>query len=283
MPSKAVPRVYKDGENFELYVNHFNRIATANEWEDDATKIAHLETKLTGKALRQFEVFIEEEPTISYGDMTEKLIEELVPSTQKSLERFSQMRLGDQSPKEFYGALVTQSKLAHGEMGAVARHMIVKTQLLQALPIKLKRDAAKQGYLADLGKEDLLELITRVYDAEMRDEAGEYEPEIASVQPSPVQSLAVEQRLQKLEESDKARSSGMVEMMKMVKEMHEKLQQSPGVQRGAARGGWTPRESGPMTCYRCLKEGHMVRDCPNAVVCSKCKEEGHMRAKCSKN
>ena len=68
MPSKAVPRTYRDGESFELYINHFNRIATANEWEEDATKIAHLETKLTGKALRQFEVFIEQEPKITYED-----------------------------------------------------------------------------------------------------------------------------------------------------------------------------------------------------------------------
>ena len=124
MPSKAIPRVYKEGENFELYIKHFNRIAVANEWTEDATKIAHLETKLTGKALRHFEVFIEEEEDITYEDMTEKLIEELIPSTQSLLERFAQMRLDDRSPKEFYGALVSQSKLAHGEMGGNSRLLL---------------------------------------------------------------------------------------------------------------------------------------------------------------
>ena len=280
MPSKAVPRTYRDGESFELYINHFNRIATANEWEEDATKIAHLETKLTGKALRQFEVFIEQEPKITYEDMADKLIEELGPSTQKSLERFSQMRLGDQSPKEFYGALVTQSKLAHGEMGPDARHLIVKTQFLQALPGKLKRDAAKQGYLADLDQEGLLELVTRIYDAEMRDEADEYEPQISNVQAVDVRPLSVEQRLRDLEASDKALGKDLSEMMKMMKEMCGKMQ-SPSV--GAAYGGRPARPSGPLTCYRCLKERHMMRDCPNPVVCSKCREEGHMRAKCPKN
>ena len=75
-------------------------------------------------------------------------------------------------------------------------------------------------------------------------------------------------------------------MMRMVQEMHGKLH-NPG--RGTRNGG-TSRSPQPVTarsdtvtCFRCLKEGHMVRDCPNAVVCSKCLVEGHMRAKCPKN
>ena len=278
MPSKAIPRVYKEGENFELYIKHFNRIAVANEWTEDATKIAHLETKLTGKALRHFEVFIEEEEDITYEDMTEKLIEELIPSTQSLLERFAQMRLDDRSPKEFYGALVSQSKLAHGEMGGNSRHIIVKTQMLQVLPAKLKADAAKHGYLADMGKEEFLELLTRIYDAEMRDEVNHYEPTIANIQvPS------VEERLKKLEKVEEEQATKMDNMMRMVQEMHGKLH-NPGRGAGRGRGNVQPGPVGlGVSCFRCLKEGHMVRDCPNAVVCSKCREEGHIRAKCSKN
>ena len=102
MASKAIPRVYSEGENFELYINHFNRISVANGW-NDATKLAYLETKLTGRAQREFEVFIEEDPRIDFDDIADKLIEELVPSPQKALELFTQMRLEDKSPKEFYG------------------------------------------------------------------------------------------------------------------------------------------------------------------------------------
>ena len=156
---------------------------------------------------------------------------------------------------------------------------VVKTQLLQALPVKLKRDAAKQGYLADLPKEGLLELLTRVYDAELRDELGEYEPVVASIQ-----ATSVETRLKKLEENDKARSDNMAEMMRMVKEMHGKLQNSARFQRSSGgRAQATASNAGGMTCYRCLQEGHMARNCPNGVVCSNCREEGHVRAKCPKN
>ena len=276
MPS-AVPRVYKSGENFDLYIKHFNRVATANEWEDDALKIAHLESKLTGKALRQFEVFIEEEPDITFADLTAKLIKELLPPTQKSIDVFSQMRLDDRSPKEFYAALIKQSKLAHGDIAAEVRNTIVKSQFLQALPATLKKEAAKQNSLADMEKDDLLELLTRIFEAEMKHDDEEYEPTIASVQ-------TVEQRLAKLEQRDAERTADMTDMMKMIKEMHGRLgneNPSNGMNRSS-----TPnmrRTYGNVTCFRCLKEGHMVRECPNAVVCSGCKKEGHIRARCPKN
>lgn len=280
MPPKAVPRSYRDGENFELYVNHFNRIAAANEWEEGA-KMAYLETKLTGKAQRQFEVFIEEEPEITYGEITEKLIEELEPSPQRALDEFTGMRLEDKSPKELYGALVRQSKLAHGEMNENARHIIVRTQMLQVLPKKLRTDAAHQGYLADMNKVDFLELVTRVYDAEMRDdrEATYYEPTVSQVQRDDVES-----RVRKLEEKEEQRGKAMDEMMGMLKDISLGLQRSRGGSCFSA-GKQVSRvgSSDKVTCYRCLKEGHYARDCPNGVTCTKCREEGHVRAKCPKN
>jgi len=222
MPPKAVPRTYAEGENFELYVNHFRRIAKANEWNDQ-TMLAYLETKLTGRAQREFEVFIEEDPEITFDEITERLIEELVPSPQKALELFTGMRLDGRSPKELYGALVRQSKLAHGEMQDAARHIIVRTQMLQVLPTKLRKDAGVQGYLADMGKEDLLTLLTRVYDAEMRDEVGDgakYEPAVCAVQ-----GPSVEDRLKRLEDKDKSRDKDMLELMGMVRDMHRDSRQ----------------------------------------------------------
>lgn len=276
MPS-AVPRVYKSGENFDLYIKHFNRVATANEWEDDALKIAHLESKLTGKALRQFEVFIEEEPDITFADLTAKLIKELLPPTQKSIDVFSQMRLDDRSPKEFYAALIKQSKLAHGDIAAEVRNTIVKSQFLQALPATLKKEAAKQNSLADMEKDDLLELLTRIFEAEMKQDDEEYEPTIASVQ-------TFEQRLAKLEQRDAERTADMTDMMKMIKEMHGRLgNENPSNSRNRSSTPSMRRTYGNVTCFRCLKEGHMVRECPNAVVCSGCKKEGHIRARCPKN
>ena len=288
MPPKAVPRVYGEGENFELYLNHFNRIALANEWSEQA-KLAYLETKLTGKAQREFEVFIEEDPDISFDDITEKIAEELAPSSQKALELFTDMRLEDKSPKEFYGALVRQSRLAHGVMGEHARHIIVRTQMMQVLPKKLRQDAAMQGYLADMQKEEFLTLLTRVYDAEMRDAVSEtYEPTI-----SHVKSYPIEDRVKKLEEREEKREKEMSELVKMVREMHTGRQNNSyrprsgnneprswnneGQRRGVQN---TSRASG---CFKCLQDGHLARDCPNGVRCTKCFETGHMRYQCPKN
>ena len=87
---KARPREYKDGEDFNLYLNHFNRVATANQWNDEI-RLVQLETTLRGKAQREFEVFIEETPNITWEQMTTKLKIELAPSTQMSLDDFGQM------------------------------------------------------------------------------------------------------------------------------------------------------------------------------------------------
>ena len=279
--TKAVPRTYGEGENFVLYLNHFNRIAAANSWDEQA-RMAYLETKLTGRAQREFEVFIEEDPDITFADITEKLSEELVPSPQKALEKFTAMRLEDKSPKEFYGALVRQSKLAHGDMGDRPRHIIVRTQMLQVMPKKLRKDAALQGYLADMLKDEFLELLTRVYDAEMRDEVGSssqepaYEPSISQVQFS-----SVESRLKKLEDKDTKRDAEMSELMGMVRSMYQGAQQKQWGSRQSNGSGGTAGNSGK--CFKCLKEGHFARNCPNPVCCTKCGGEGHVRAVCPKN
>lgn len=282
--SKVVPRAYVDGENFSLYINHFNRVAAANEWSQQI-RLVQLETKLSGKALREFEVFIEEDPEIDYGDLTEKLIEELVPSPQKALKIFTSMRLEDKSPKEFYGALVRQSRLAHGEMDQNARHIIVKTQMLQVLPDQLIKTASQHEYLADMGKEDFLSLITRIYDAGMRDErdsASNYEPVVSKVESS------MESRMKRLEDKEERREVEMKEMMSMMRDLHrgQRNSQRGGFKTNTSYRGRTSQQTGGSQqdqCYHCLQKGHFARDCPNEVACTKCRESGHMWAQCPKN
>jgi hypothetical protein len=269
---KAVPRAYVVGENFELYINHFNRIALANEWPPQA-KLAYLETKLSGRAQREFEVFIEEESEISFDDMVKKLIEELVPSSQKALESFTAMRLDDKSPKEFYGALVRQSKLAHGEMDANGRHIVVRTQMLQVLPQRLRQDAAKQGYLADMNKDGFLTILTRVYDAEMRDEVenASYEPTVAYMQKS---SATVQDRLESLEKKESQREKDMSELMGMVRNLGKGVPGDQGKSswRGSGSNQMRGQPGKAVTCFKCLGEGHFARECTNKVKCTKCLE-----------
>ena len=60
--------------------------------------------------------------------------------------------------------MVRQSKVAHGEMGDEATHVVVRAQMLMVLPKKLRMDASKQKELTGLNKVEFLDLFTRVYE-----------------------------------------------------------------------------------------------------------------------
>lgn len=273
---KAKPRDYKDGENFNQYLNHFERVANANGWSDEI-KLVQLETVLKGKAQREFEVFIEETPEISWDEMVESLKMELVPSVQKSIDEFSQLKMGDMSPREFYAALVRSSKLAHGNIQEEARHIIVRSQLLQAIPKKLRTDAGKQNYLSDLGKEELLEILTRIYDAELGDEAAAdtYEPLIGQVRPQFRGDN--NSRLAMLEKENEKLKSDVSEIKSMMENLCKTMKS--GDSQGAT-GRPPVRERNQnnwsnVTCYKCQQTGHIARSCRNQRVCPNCKESGH--------
>ena len=296
---KARPREYRDGEHFGTYINHFNRVAAANGWSGP-TKLVQLETVLKGKAQREFEMFIEETPEITWDQMITKLKAELIPSIQKSLDEFAQLRMDDKSPKELYASLVRLSKLAHGEMDEEARHIIVRAQMLQALPKKLRHDAGKQEYLSGLDKESLLTLLTRIYDAEMKEdcETASYEPLINKVQHTVFKST--DARISELENENAKLKNDIGEVKDMLKEL---LKQKPNYSNYQGRAfnqrqpnsnnsrpsyqgrNFGQRQSTSMDasntqCFRYQKYGHYARDCDGPRVCSYCKKEGHSYADC---
>ena len=287
---KAKPREYKDGESFSQYLNHFERVATANKWSD-ANKLVQLETILKGKAQREFEVFIEEDPDITWENMVKKLKDELVPSVQKSLDDFAQLKMGDMSPKEFYAALTRVSKLAHGEITAEARHVIVRAQLLQVIPKKLRQDAGKQSYLSGMDKNALLTILTRVYDAELREETEDdtYEPVIGEIRN--VNRRDTGDRMRELEEENNRLRSDMTDIKTMVTDLCKSIKQS-GLGQGAMgfgdRSNQFTRGRGrfdlsTVECFKCHQKGHLARSCGNKRVCSKCKKEDHLYAECPEN
>ena len=286
---KAKPREYKDRESFSQYLNHFERVATANKWSD-ANKLVQLETILKGKAQREFEVFIEEDPDITWANMVKKLKDELVPSVQKSLDDFAQLKMGDMSPKEFYAALTRVSKLAHGEITADARHVIVRAQLLQVIPKKLRQDAGKQSYLSGMDKDALLTILTRVYDAELREETEDdtYEPVIGEIRN--VNKRDTGDRMRELEEENNRLRSDMTDIKTMVTDLCKSIKQS-GLGQGAMGFGDRSNQFtrgrrfdlSTVECFKCHQKGHLARSCENKRVCSKCKKEDHLYAECPEN
>ena len=276
---KARPRDYKEGEDFTSYLNHFNRVAAANRW-DEAAKLVQLETLLKGKAQRQFEEFIEETPNITWAVMTEQLSTELKPTSQQSLNAFGQLRMEGRSPKEFYAALVRLSKIGHGNMGDDARHAVVRAQMLLALPEQLRKDASKQRDLSGLTKDQLLTILTRVYDADLREvsRGSTYEPVVNAVQSTPHRT--VEARLSDLEGAVGRERSDIAELKLLVKSLSEDLKLKSGQGKPSEAPQRRMQSGDSVRCFKCQQMGHYARSCGNERVCSYCRKEGHGYADC---
>ena len=206
------------------------------------------------------------------------------PSVQKSLDEFAQLRMENNSQREFYASLVRISKVAHGDMEAASRHIIVRAQMLQSLPRKLRNDAGKQQYLSGLDKENLLTLLSRVYDAEMKEEVEQksYEP-VCRVQGEMYKST--ESRVRDLETENTKLKEDVNEIKGMVKELLKQGTQSNSGDRprtyNQRRGPPPPLDT--VRCYRCQEMGHYARDCSKPQVCSLCKKGGHSYASCPQN
>ena len=132
--------------------------------------------------------------------------------------------------------------------------------------------------MTDLEKDACLEVLKRVYDAEIKEEVEDqhYEPMVCQV--SSCREGTMETRIRKLEGESSVQGKDMAELKSLVKDLCVLVKQEKEQGRRRVSGNVSD-----VKCYRCLEKGHFARDCRNEKACWKCTAKGHTYAECSQN
>ena len=266
----ALPEIFtgEGRQSFTDWIDHFESIATVNEWTDDAKK-NWIRARLTGRAATAWKRLTEADLD-SYEHIVAALKKRFEPECRKEvyMAEFQRRRkLPAEDWASFAEDLRTLVEKAYPTLQAEAQELLALNHFLQcvtnmqlAFGVRQRAPATLEAAVAAT-----LELETYLHKPDMTiASVGDCDPPngeliAASSKLSMEDSLQkLIERMDRLEGKLKSSSSGS---------------QTRGTQRGHGRDEEWGRNRGKkkLTCWNCLEEGHFARNCKNAAA----KEQGN--------
>ena len=285
MSSTLLPERFSTGD-FASWLRHFERCASANEW-DAATKLVKLPAFLQGPAASYFDSFTADAKS-TYAKLTDNLLQSFSPAAEREQFYFQfdeqTLRPGE-DPALFLWRLKELLERAEPDLSDTAKDALLRRQFMKGLPQNIRLRLLESNATPNLA--DMLSFSQR-----FRALHGEASRSAACALLTHAKSGDTIEPLQQQQRQIEEQQCKIANLEDMIRKLS--VGQDHII---AAISNASAADSGPngrcdnssrrsiIRCFRCHKEGHIARNCPqrNEDKCGMCSGWGHNSKNCANN